>query len=106
MVGCMHRPLGQGQPRAEEGPWEPILGPPGGLERNMFWRLSTCLSSELCVRSFRSSSDVTKKVLSDQISMSSSGSSGSEMEDLSGPDSACSIRLQVWSAGCQLVLVG
>ena len=48
MVGCMHRPLGQGQPRAEEGPWEPMLGPPGGLERNMFWRLSTCFSSALC----------------------------------------------------------
>ena len=31
MVGCMHRPLGQGQPRAEEGPWEHHPGPP--------WRL-------------------------------------------------------------------
>ncbi|XP_059900067.1 ral guanine nucleotide dissociation stimulator-like 1 [Gadus macrocephalus] len=52
---------------------------------------------------FRSSSDVTKKVLSDQISVSSSGSSGSEMEDLSGPDSACSIRLQSFSKSCSNV---
>ncbi|XP_037648389.1 ral guanine nucleotide dissociation stimulator-like 1 isoform X1 [Sebastes umbrosus] len=40
-------------------------------------------------------SDGSKKVPADQISVSSSGSSGSEMEDLSSPNSACSIRLQV-----------
>ncbi|KAJ3601074.1 hypothetical protein NHX12_032047 [Muraenolepis orangiensis] len=49
---------------------------------------------------FRSSSDVSRKVLPDQISVSSSGSSGSEMEDLSSPNSACSIRLQSFSKSC------
>ncbi|KAG7279687.1 hypothetical protein CRUP_011619 [Coryphaenoides rupestris] len=49
---------------------------------------------------FRSSSDVSKKVLSDQISVSSSGSSGSEMEDLPLPNLACSIRLQSFSKSC------
>lgn len=40
-------------------------------------------------------SDVSKKLPADQISVTSSGSSGSEMEDLSSPNTACSIRLQV-----------
>ncbi|XP_038146330.1 ral guanine nucleotide dissociation stimulator-like 1 [Cyprinodon tularosa] len=43
---------------------------------------------------FRSVSDNSKKLPPDQISLSSSGSSGSEMEDLSSPNSTCSIRLQ------------
>lgn len=40
-------------------------------------------------------SDGSKKVPADQISVSSSGSSGSEMEDLSSPNTTCSFRLQV-----------
>lgn len=40
-------------------------------------------------------SDSSKKLPADQISVTSSGSSGSEMEDLSAANSACSIRLQV-----------
>ncbi|XP_061741441.1 ral guanine nucleotide dissociation stimulator-like 1 isoform X1 [Nerophis ophidion] len=39
-------------------------------------------------------SDGSKKLPADQISVSSSGSSGSELEDLSSTNSACSIRLQ------------
>ncbi|KAM3864276.1 ral guanine nucleotide dissociation stimulator-like 1 [Diretmus argenteus] len=45
----------------------------------------------------------SKKLLADQISVSSSGSSGSEMEDLSSPNSACSIRLQSFSNSCNNV---
>lgn len=40
-------------------------------------------------------SEGSKRVPADQISVSSSGSSASELEDLSSPNSACSIRLQV-----------
>uniref|UniRef100_A0A3Q2P6Y5 Ral guanine nucleotide dissociation stimulator-like 1 n=1 Tax=Fundulus heteroclitus TaxID=8078 RepID=A0A3Q2P6Y5_FUNHE len=43
---------------------------------------------------FRSASDNSKKLPADQISLLSSGSSGSEMEDLSSPNSSCSIQLQ------------
>ncbi|XP_008413579.1 ral guanine nucleotide dissociation stimulator-like 1 [Poecilia reticulata] len=43
---------------------------------------------------FRSVSETTKKLPADQISLSSSGSSGSEMEDLSSPNTTCSIKLQ------------
>ncbi|XP_059204473.1 ral guanine nucleotide dissociation stimulator-like 1 isoform X2 [Centropristis striata] len=48
-------------------------------------------------------SDGFKKVPADQISVSSSGSSGSEMEDLSSPNSACSIRLQCFHSSCNNV---
>ncbi|XP_075999166.1 ral guanine nucleotide dissociation stimulator-like 1 [Genypterus blacodes] len=41
-----------------------------------------------------------KKLPADQISVSSSGSSGSEMEDLSSPNAAGSIRLQCLSNSC------
>ncbi|KAI3360176.1 hypothetical protein L3Q82_014500, partial [Scortum barcoo] len=47
-------------------------------------------------------SDGSKKVPADQISVTSSGSSGSEMEDLS-PNSACSIRLQSFHSSCNNV---
>ncbi|MED6287406.1 hypothetical protein CHARACLAT_015993 [Characodon lateralis] len=43
---------------------------------------------------FRSVSETSKKLPADQISVSSSGSSGSEMEDLSSLNSTCSIKLQ------------
>uniref|UniRef100_A0A3B3X8F6 Ral guanine nucleotide dissociation stimulator-like 1 n=1 Tax=Poecilia mexicana TaxID=48701 RepID=A0A3B3X8F6_9TELE len=43
---------------------------------------------------FRSVSETAKKLPADQISLSSSGSSGSEMEDLSSPNTTCSIKLQ------------
>ncbi|KAL7379225.1 hypothetical protein ABVT39_024609 [Epinephelus coioides] len=45
----------------------------------------------------------SKKVPADQISVSSSGSSGSELEDLSSPNSACSIRLQSFHSSCNKV---
>ncbi|XP_070837853.1 ral guanine nucleotide dissociation stimulator-like 1 [Chaetodon trifascialis] len=48
-------------------------------------------------------SDGSKKVPADQISVTSSGSSGSEMEDLSSPNSACSIRLQSFHSSCNNV---
>ncbi|KAM4717941.1 ral guanine nucleotide dissociation stimulator-like 1 [Anableps anableps] len=43
---------------------------------------------------FRSVSESSKKLPADQISVSSSGSSGSEMEDLSSSNSTCSIKPQ------------
>lgn len=48
-------------------------------------------------------SDGSKKLPADQISVTSSGSSGSEMEDLSSPNSACSIRLQSFHSSCNNV---
>lgn len=45
----------------------------------------------------------SKKLPADQISVSSSGSSGSEMDDLSSPNSACSIRLQPFHSSCNNV---
>ncbi|KAM6966532.1 ral guanine nucleotide dissociation stimulator-like 1 isoform 2-T2 [Tautogolabrus adspersus] len=47
--------------------------------------------------------DGSKKVPADQISVSSSGSSASELEDLSSPNSACSIRLQSFHNSCNNV---
>uniref|UniRef100_A0A3P8TK90 Ral guanine nucleotide dissociation stimulator-like 1 n=1 Tax=Amphiprion percula TaxID=161767 RepID=A0A3P8TK90_AMPPE len=67
------------------------LEPPVDLCSPNAWShrtLTKKLSSLLSV------TDGSKKVPADQISVSSSGSSGSEMEDLSSPNSACSIRLQ------------
>ncbi|XP_004072029.1 ral guanine nucleotide dissociation stimulator [Oryzias latipes] len=46
-------------------------------------------------------SDGPKKVPADQISVSSSGSSGSEMEDFSSP--SCSMRLQSFHSSCNNV---
>ncbi|XP_028267576.1 ral guanine nucleotide dissociation stimulator-like 1 isoform X2 [Parambassis ranga] len=51
----------------------------------------------------RTMSDGSKKVPADQISVSSSGSSGSEMEEFSSPTSACSIRLQSFHSSCNNV---
>ncbi|XP_044038504.1 ral guanine nucleotide dissociation stimulator-like 1 isoform X2 [Siniperca chuatsi] len=48
-------------------------------------------------------SDGSKKLPADQISVTSSGSSGSEMDDLSSPNSACSIRLQSFHSSCNNV---
>ncbi|XP_069557246.1 ral guanine nucleotide dissociation stimulator-like 1 [Brachyistius frenatus] len=48
-------------------------------------------------------SDGSKKLPADQISVSSSGSSGSEMDDLSSLNSACSIRLQSFHSSCNNV---
>ncbi|KAM9346413.1 ral guanine nucleotide dissociation stimulator-like 1 [Symphorus nematophorus] len=59
--------------------------------------LTKKLSSLLAV------SDGSKKVPADQISVTSSGSSGSEMEDLSSPNTACSIRLQSFHSSCNNV---
>ncbi|CAJ1075411.1 LOW QUALITY PROTEIN: ral guanine nucleotide dissociation stimulator-like 1 [Xyrichtys novacula] len=47
--------------------------------------------------------DGSKKVPTDQISVSSSGSSASELEDLSSPNSACSIRMQSFHNSCNNV---
>ncbi|CAK6960287.1 ral guanine nucleotide dissociation stimulator-like 1 [Scomber scombrus] len=52
---------------------------------------------------FLTVSEGSKKVPADQISVSSSGSSGSEMEDISSPNSACSIRLQSFHSSCNNV---
>lgn len=60
-------------------------------------------SSLISVFSLLTTSDGSKKVPADQISVTSSGSSGSEMEDLSSPNSACSIRLQVNRCLCACV---
>ncbi|KAM7386282.1 hypothetical protein PAMA_009089 [Pampus argenteus] len=48
-------------------------------------------------------SEGSKKLPPDQISVSSSGSSGSEMDDLSSSNSACSIRLQSFHSSCSNV---
>ncbi|XP_047199824.1 ral guanine nucleotide dissociation stimulator-like isoform X2 [Hippoglossus stenolepis] len=76
------------------------LEPPVDVCSPTLWShrtLSKKLSSLLTV------SDGSKKVPADQISVSSSGSSGSEMEDLSSPNSACSIRLQSFHSSCNNV---
>ncbi|KAF3846813.1 hypothetical protein F7725_003891, partial [Dissostichus mawsoni] len=73
------------------------LEPPLDLCSPTSWRhrtLTKKLSSLLTV------SDGSKKVPADQISVSSSGSSGSEMEDLSCPNSTCSIGLQSFHGSC------
>uniref|UniRef100_A0A3Q1F003 Ral guanine nucleotide dissociation stimulator-like 1 n=1 Tax=Acanthochromis polyacanthus TaxID=80966 RepID=A0A3Q1F003_9TELE len=67
------------------------LEPPVDLCSPTAWSHRT-LTKKLS--SFLSVTDGPKKVPADQISVSSSGSSGSEMEDVSSPNSACSIRLQ------------
>ncbi|XP_037332177.2 ral guanine nucleotide dissociation stimulator-like 1 isoform X2 [Pungitius pungitius] len=59
--------------------------------------LSKKLSSLLTV------SDGAKKVRADQISVSSSGSSGSEAEDLSSLKAACSIGVQCFHSSCNNV---
>ncbi|XP_010782256.1 ral guanine nucleotide dissociation stimulator-like 1 isoform X2 [Notothenia coriiceps] len=77
------------------------LEPPVDLCSPTSWRhrtLTKKLSSLLTV------SDGSKKVPADQISVSSSGSSGSEMEDLSCPNATCSIGLQVNNCVCVFVL--
>ncbi|TDH02521.1 hypothetical protein EPR50_G00153400, partial [Perca flavescens] len=60
-------------------------------------KLSKKLSSLLTV------SDGSKKVPADQLSLSSSGSSGSEIEDPSSPNSASSVRLQSFHSSCNNV---
>ncbi|XP_034055878.1 ral guanine nucleotide dissociation stimulator-like 1 isoform X1 [Gymnodraco acuticeps] len=73
------------------------LEPPVDLCSPTSWRhrtLTKKLSSLLTV------SDGSKKVPADQISVSSSGSSGSEMEDLSCPNSTCSLGLQSFHGSC------
>ncbi|KAM9780544.1 ral guanine nucleotide dissociation stimulator-like 1 [Neosynchiropus ocellatus] len=59
--------------------------------------LSKKLSSLLTVN------EGAKKLPADQISVSSSGSSGSELEDLSAANAACSIRMQVFHNSCHNV---
>ncbi|XP_029293987.1 ral guanine nucleotide dissociation stimulator-like 1 isoform X2 [Cottoperca gobio] len=76
------------------------LEPPVDLCSPTSWRhrtLTKKLSSLLTV------SDGSKKIPADQISVSSSGSSGSEMEDLSCTNSTCSIRLQSFHSSCNNV---
>ncbi|XP_045925644.1 ral guanine nucleotide dissociation stimulator-like 1 [Micropterus dolomieu] len=55
------------------------------------------------VFSLLSASEGLKKLPSDQISVTSSGSSGSEMEDLCSSNSGCSIRLQSFHSSCNNV---
>ncbi|XP_019963892.1 ral guanine nucleotide dissociation stimulator-like 1 isoform X2 [Paralichthys olivaceus] len=76
------------------------LEPPVDVCSPVLWShrtLTKKLSSLLTV------SDGSKKLPADRISVSSSGSSGSEMEDLSSPNSACSIRLQSFHSSCNNV---
>ncbi|XP_005926794.1 ral guanine nucleotide dissociation stimulator-like 1 [Haplochromis burtoni] len=61
-----------------------LCSPPPWSQRTLSMKLSF----------LKMASDGTKKPPADQISLSSSGSSGSEMEDLSSPNPNCSIKLQ------------
>ncbi|XP_041832945.1 ral guanine nucleotide dissociation stimulator-like [Melanotaenia boesemani] len=70
-----------------------LCSPPSWSQRSLTKKLSF----------LRSASDEAKRVPADQISVSSSGSSGSEMEDLSSPNLACSIRLQSFHSSCNNV---
>ncbi|XP_042370434.1 uncharacterized protein LOC121964287 [Plectropomus leopardus] len=70
-----------------------LCSPPPWSHRTLTKKLSSLLTV----------SDGSKKVPADQISVSSSGSSGSELEDLSSPNSACSIRLQCFHSSCNNV---
>ncbi|XP_040917561.1 ral guanine nucleotide dissociation stimulator-like 1 [Toxotes jaculatrix] len=76
------------------------LEPPVDLCSPTLWSHRT-LTKKLS--SLLTASDGSKKLPADQISVSSSGSSGSEMEDLSSPNSACSIRLQSFHSSCNNV---
>ncbi|XP_053300158.1 ral guanine nucleotide dissociation stimulator [Pleuronectes platessa] len=77
------------------------LEPPVDVCSPTLWSGHRTLSKKLS--SLLTVSDGSKKVPADQISVSSSGSSGSEMEDLSSPNSACSIRLQSFHSSCNNV---
>ncbi|KAM6904643.1 ral guanine nucleotide dissociation stimulator-like 1 [Xenentodon cancila] len=70
-----------------------LCSPPSWSHRTLTKKLSFLLAV----------GDGSKKVPADQISVSSSGSSGSEMEDLSSPNSSCSIRLQSFHSSCNNV---
>ncbi|KAM4531866.1 ral guanine nucleotide dissociation stimulator-like 1 [Odontesthes bonariensis] len=76
------------------------LEPPVDLCSPPSWSQRT-LSTKLSF--LRTMSDGSKKLPADQISVSSSGSSGSEMEDLSSPTSSCSIRRQSFHSSCNNV---
>uniref|UniRef100_UPI0037E8064A ral guanine nucleotide dissociation stimulator-like 1 n=1 Tax=Semicossyphus pulcher TaxID=241346 RepID=UPI0037E8064A len=76
------------------------LEPPVDLCSPTAWShrtLTKKLSSLLAV------SNGSKNIPADQISVSSSGSSASEMEDLSSPNSTFSIRLQTFHSSCNNV---
>ncbi|KAA8585595.1 hypothetical protein FQN60_004289, partial [Etheostoma spectabile] len=66
--------------------------------------LDTALPDTVEVKKLLTVNDGSKNVPADQISVSSSGSSGSEIEDPSSPNSASHIRLQV-HCGCVCVRV-
>ncbi|RVE69081.1 hypothetical protein OJAV_G00074170 [Oryzias javanicus] len=68
-----------------------LCSPASWSQRSLTKKLSSLLSP----------SEGSKKVPADQISVSSSGSSGSEMEDFSSP--SCSIRLQSFHGSCNNV---
>ncbi|XP_060946266.1 ral guanine nucleotide dissociation stimulator-like [Limanda limanda] len=74
------------------------LEPPVDVCSPTLWSGHRTLSKKLS--SLLTPSDGSKKVPADQISVSSSGSSGSEMEDLSSPNPACSIRRQSFHSSC------
>ncbi|XP_039978752.1 ral guanine nucleotide dissociation stimulator-like 1 isoform X2 [Xiphias gladius] len=73
------------------------LEPPVDLCSPTLWSHRT-LTKKLS--SLLTMSNGSKKLPADQISVSSSGSSGSEMEDLTSPNSACSIKLQSFHSSC------
>ncbi|KAM9746619.1 ral guanine nucleotide dissociation stimulator-like 1 [Menidia menidia] len=68
-----------------------LCSPPSWSHRTLSKKLSSLLTI----------GDGSKKLPADQISVSSSGSSGSEMEDLSSPN--CSIRMQSFHSSCNNV---
>lgn len=69
-----------------------LCSPPPRSRRTLTKKLSSLLTA----------SDGSKKVPADQISVSSSGSSGSDLEDLSSQNTACSIRLQSFHSSCNM----
>ncbi|XP_037112505.1 ral guanine nucleotide dissociation stimulator-like 1 [Syngnathus acus] len=76
------------------------LEPPADVSSPTTWSHRT-LTKKLS--SLLTMSDGSKKLPADQISVLSSESSSSELEDLSSPNSSCSIRLQSFHSSCNNV---
>ncbi|XP_049600892.1 ral guanine nucleotide dissociation stimulator-like 1 [Syngnathus scovelli] len=76
------------------------LEPPADVASPTTWSHRT-LTKKLS--SLLTMSDGSKKLPADQISVLSSESSSSELEDLSSPNTSCSIRLQSFHSSCNNV---
>ncbi|XP_056122916.1 ral guanine nucleotide dissociation stimulator-like 1 isoform X5 [Rhinichthys klamathensis goyatoka] len=84
--------------RELEPPVDPCPGSPNHWSHRLISKKLTSLLS--------GSENVSKKTLADQISVSSSGSSGSEMEDLSSPNlSPLGYKVRSQSVSCQDISV-